>query len=118
MGRLDPGPIYRTWCPGAGESPTKGYRELGALDASTAARIHAERMTDEAWRLAVKSPDDVCTKCGNRRGNHDMRHPFAADPAARSVTIMVSEGQDISGRWMSLAFVVRRRMQPVFEVVV
>lgn len=104
-------PVYRSWCPGAGESEQNAL-ELAALDPPTAARVHAERMTDLAWKVAIKSPDDVCVSCGQRRAVHHMRHIFKADRDARSVTILV---RSPDGRMDS--FVVRRRMQPVFEVV-
>ena len=83
--------IYRAWCPGAGESRDRGYGEYGALDAPNAARIHAERMTAAAWRHATR-------KCKRHTDHH--------------VTVLV---QSESGRTDS--FVVRRTMQPVFEVI-
>lgn len=105
-------PIYRSWCPGAGESADNA-REVMALDAPTAARVHAERMTDLAWKVALKSPDDVCVKCNRRREDHQVRHIFTPDRDARSVAIVVHDEHGLVG-----TYIVRRVMKPAFEVIV
>lgn len=84
-------PIYRAWCPAAGQDANKGFSELGALDAPNAARIHAERMTHRDWTAA---------KYGGR----------SEDPMVKIAVL--SPGADTA-----VVFVVRRRMEPVFEVV-
>lgn len=87
--------IYRAWCPDAGQSISLGYTDVGALDPPAAARIHAERMSDYQWKTANRSlGKDKCIY----------------------VNVCRTDGDAIDGCTIA-PFTVRRRMQPIYEVV-
>lgn len=88
------GPIYRVFCPKAGQSMTRGFTDLMAISAAEAARIHAERMTHRDWSAA---------KYGTR----------SKDPRVDIYVWDAEAGAD----GVTERFVVRRRMEPVFEVI-
>jgi hypothetical protein len=104
-------PIYRSWCPAAGESEDYGFSEIAAIDAATAARIHVERMPEAVWERTQTDPDEVCASCKNPRKNHEMRHPFKSSRRKHELVIKVLVDGAVQ------TFTVRRTMQPVFEVV-